>query len=72
MVATAAPGAAVASMAVSSLVIVVLMATRELYSNDPIIYGLLTSLVVFVGVTLLSPRRDRTQTFEHPSLHTPA
>jgi hypothetical protein len=33
-------------------VIVTLMITSGLYSNDPIIYGLLTSLVVYVGVTL--------------------
>jgi SSS family solute:Na+ symporter len=66
------PLAAAASMAVSSVVIVVLMATRGLYSNDPIIYGLLTSLVVFVGITLVSPRRARPEAFEHRSLHTPA
>jgi solute:Na+ symporter, SSS family len=44
--------AAVASIAVSSIVIVALMITSGLYSNDPIIYGLLSSLVVFVGVSL--------------------
>jgi SSS family solute:Na+ symporter len=44
--------AAVASVAVSSVVIVGLMITSGLYSNDPIIYGLLASLVVFVGVSL--------------------
>ena len=44
--------AAVSSIAVSSVVIVTLMITSGLYSNDPIIYGLLTSLVVYVGVTL--------------------
>lgn len=44
--------AAVASMAVSSVVIVALMIISGLYSNDPIMYGLLTSLVVFVGVSL--------------------
>ncbi len=46
--------AAVSSIAVSSVVIVTLMITSGLYSNDPIIYGLLTSLVVYVGVTLAS------------------
>jgi solute:Na+ symporter, SSS family len=51
--------AAVASIAVSSLVIVTLMITSGLYSNDPIIYGLLTSLVVFVGVSLVgAPARE--------------
>jgi SSS family solute:Na+ symporter len=44
--------AAVASMAVSSVVIVTLMITSGLYSNDPIIFGLLSSLAVFVGVSL--------------------
>jgi solute:Na+ symporter, SSS family len=44
--------AAVSSIAVSSVVIVTLMITSGLYSNDPIVYGLLTSLVVYVGVTL--------------------
>jgi solute:Na+ symporter, SSS family len=44
--------AAVASIAVSSVVIVALMIASGLYSNDPIIYGLLSSLVVFVGVSL--------------------
>jgi SSS family solute:Na+ symporter len=44
--------AAVASIASSSVVIVALMITSGLYSNDPIIYGLLSSLVVFVGVSL--------------------
>jgi solute:Na+ symporter, SSS family len=53
--------AAVASIAVSSVVIVALMIVSGLYSNDPIIYGLLTSLVVYVGVTLAtSPGRDET------------
>jgi SSS family solute:Na+ symporter len=44
--------AAVASIASSSVVIVALMITSGLYSNDPIVYGLLSSLVVFVGVSL--------------------
>jgi solute:Na+ symporter, SSS family len=44
--------AAVASIAVSSVVIVAFMIISGLYSNDPIVYGLLTSLVVFVGVSL--------------------
>jgi solute:Na+ symporter, SSS family len=50
--------AAVASMAVSSVVVVVLLFTSGLYSNDPIIYGLLSSLAVYVGVSLAAePRR---------------
>jgi solute:Na+ symporter, SSS family len=32
------------------------MATRGLFSNLPIIYGMLVSLVVFVVVSLLTPR----------------
>jgi solute:Na+ symporter, SSS family len=47
---------ALASMTVSSVVVIVLMATRGLFSNDPIIYGMLVSLVVFVGVSLLTPK----------------
>ena len=50
--------AAVWSMAVSSVVIIVLLFTSGLYSNDPIIYGLLTSLVVYVGVSLVPARRE--------------
>jgi solute:Na+ symporter, SSS family len=48
--------AAGASILVSSVVIVVLMVTRGLYSNDPIIYGLLTSLTVFVVGSLVTRR----------------
>jgi solute:Na+ symporter, SSS family len=51
--------AAVVSIAVSSVVIVTLMITSGLYSNDPIIYGLLTSLVVFVGVSLITAPHER-------------
>ncbi|MDQ4084341.1 MAG: sodium:solute symporter [Actinomycetota bacterium] len=46
---------ALASIAVSSVVVVVLLVLRGLSSNDPIIYGMLTSLVVFVAVSLLTP-----------------
>jgi len=53
--------AAVASIAVSSVVVVVLMITSGLYSNDPIMYGLLASLVVYVGVSLAgAPARATT------------
>lgn len=45
---------ALAAVVVSSVVVGVLMATQGLFSNDPIIYGMLTSLVVFVGVSLLT------------------
>jgi SSS family solute:Na+ symporter len=43
-------------MVVSSAVVVALMATRGLFSNDPTIYGMLVSLIVFVVVSLLTPR----------------
>jgi len=49
--------AAVASMAVSSVVVVVLLFVSGLYSNDPIIFGLLSSLVVYVGISLASEPR---------------
>jgi SSS family solute:Na+ symporter len=48
--------AAFASRAVSSVVVVVLLFTSGLYSNDPIIYGLISSLVVYVGVSLMPAR----------------
>jgi solute:Na+ symporter, SSS family len=47
---------ALVSMVVSSVVVVALMATRGLFSNDPIIYGMLVSLVIFVAVSLLTPK----------------
>jgi SSS family solute:Na+ symporter len=37
---------------VSSLVTVATMAIKGLYANEPIIFGLLSSLVVYVGVSL--------------------
>jgi len=36
-------------------VVVVLMIVDGLFSNLPIIYGMAVSLVVFVGVSLLTP-----------------
>ncbi|TCJ19673.1 sodium:solute symporter [Rubrobacter taiwanensis] len=45
---------ALAAMLVSSGVVIALMYTRGLFSNDPIIYGMLASLGVFVAVSLLS------------------
>jgi SSS family solute:Na+ symporter len=50
---------ALASMVVSSVVVVVFMFVSGLYANEPVIYGLLASLVVFVGVSLLTPRTSR-------------
>lgn len=46
---------ALISMAVSSVVVIILLLWRGLLSNDPIIYGLITSLVVFVVASLLTP-----------------
>ena len=51
--------AAVASMSVCAVdLVLVLLFTRGLYSNAPIIWGLVSSLVVFVGVSLLPERGD--------------
>jgi solute:Na+ symporter, SSS family len=50
--------AAVASMSVSAVIVVVLLFTRGLYSNAPIIWGLVSSLVVFVGVSMLPERGE--------------
>jgi solute:Na+ symporter, SSS family len=47
---------ALASIVVSSLVVVYLLVTKGLLSNDPIIYGMLASLLVFVVVSLFTPR----------------
>ena len=46
---------ALISMAVSSVAVIVLLLWRGLLSNDPIIYGLVISLVVFVVASLLTP-----------------
>ena len=46
---------ALISMLVSSIVVVVLMITQGLLSNAPIYVGMLTSLVTFVVVSLLTP-----------------
>jgi solute:Na+ symporter, SSS family len=46
---------ALVSMVVSSVVVVVFMAVDGLFANTPIIYGMV-SLVVFVAVSLLTPR----------------
>src|SRR5215216_1344808 len=47
---------ALASMAAGCVVVVGLMIVDGLFSNLPIIYGMAVSLVVFVGVSLLTPR----------------
>jgi solute:Na+ symporter, SSS family len=46
---------ALVSIAVSSVVVIVLMATQGITANSPIYIGMLTSLVVFVAVSLLTP-----------------
>ena len=48
---------ALAAMAAGGIVVVVLMLVQGLFANGPIIYGMLTSLVVFVVVSLLT-RQD--------------
>jgi solute:Na+ symporter, SSS family len=45
---------ALVSIVVSSLVVVYLLVTEGLLSNDPIIYGMVVSLLVFVVVSLLT------------------
>jgi SSS family solute:Na+ symporter len=47
---------ALVSMVVSSVVVVVFMVVDGLFANTPIVYGMLVSLVVFVVVSLLTPR----------------
>jgi solute:Na+ symporter, SSS family len=57
---------AVASMAAGSVVVVVFMVVDGLFANTPIIWGMLASLVVFVVVSLLTPRpsEERMRTWE--------
>jgi hypothetical protein len=45
---------ALAAMTAGGIVVVVLMIVQGLFANGPIIYGILTSLVVFVVVSLLT------------------
>jgi SSS family solute:Na+ symporter len=47
---------ALASMAAGSVVVVVFMVRDGLFANTPIIWGMLVSLVVFVLVSLVTPR----------------
>jgi SSS family solute:Na+ symporter len=47
---------ALASMAAGSVVVVIFMVMDGLFANTPIIWGMLASLVVFVVVSLLTPR----------------
>ena len=47
---------ALASMAAGSVVVVIFMVLDGLFANTPIIWGMLASLVVFVVVSLLTPR----------------
>jgi solute:Na+ symporter, SSS family len=51
---------------VSSVVVVVFMVVDGLFANTPIIYGMVVSLVVFVAVSLLTPRpsEERTRAWE--------
>jgi solute:Na+ symporter, SSS family len=47
---------ALASMAAGSVVVVIFMVLDGLFANTPIIWGMLASLVVFVVVSLLTPK----------------
>jgi solute:Na+ symporter, SSS family len=51
-------GGALVSIAVSSVVVIVLVAMQDITANSPIYIGMLTSLVVFVAVSLLTPKRS--------------
>jgi SSS family solute:Na+ symporter len=57
---------ALASMVAGSVVVVIFMVLDGLFANTPIIWGMLASLVVFVGVTLLTPKpsEERMRTWE--------
>jgi solute:Na+ symporter, SSS family len=57
---------ALASMAAGSVVVVVFMVLDGLFANTPIIWGMLASLVAFVGVSLLTPKpsEERMRTWE--------
>jgi solute:Na+ symporter, SSS family len=57
---------ALASMSAGSVVVVIFMVLDGLFANTPIIWGMLASLVVFVVVSLLTPRpsEERMRTWE--------
>jgi len=57
---------ALASMVAGSIVVVVFMVVDGLFANTPIIYGMVVSLLVFVVVSLLTPRpsENRMRTWE--------
>lgn len=50
---------ALASMAAGSVVVVTFMVVDGLFANTPIIYGIVVSLVVFVVVSLITPRLSK-------------
>jgi solute:Na+ symporter, SSS family len=52
---------ALASMVAGSAVVVIFMIRDGLFANTPIIWGLLVSFVVFVVVSLLTPRASEEQ-----------
>ncbi len=57
---------ALVSMVLSSVVVVVFMVVDGLFANTPIIYGMLVSALVFVVVSLQTPRpsEERMRTWE--------
>jgi SSS family solute:Na+ symporter len=50
---------ALASMAAGSVVVVTFMVVDGLFANTPIIYGIVVSFVVFVVVSLITPRLSK-------------
>ncbi|MEU7717025.1 sodium:solute symporter [Streptomyces tibetensis] len=49
---------ALASVVVGGLAVVVLMATHGILANEPVYYGLLTSLAAYLAVSLATPATD--------------
>lgn len=54
------PGA-LSAIIVGTAVTITLMITHGLYANEPVIYGIITNLVVFVVVSLLTPPPPKEQ-----------
>lgn len=52
------PGA-LSAMVVGTAVTITLMITHGLYANEPVIFGIITNLVVFVVVSLLTPPQSK-------------
>lgn len=50
---------ALSSMSAGSLVVIVLMITQGMLADEPIYFGLIASMVTFVAVSLLGPKKNR-------------